>query len=460
MNIRTVTRGASTMTITLVTLGLLASTALAYWTTLGAGSGQATAGTLLAPTGVSANPISGSATSLRVSWSHPSGRQPTSYGVTVGSKGCSVTYPAATCDVTGLTANTVYNDVVVTSLYSTAWTAAATAVTGTTNPAAPGLTITTPADGATGVALNTNFSGGTDATGNVTVQIYPGADNSAPPIGSLTGTVSGTTWSTPPATLPLNNTQYTAVATQSTAGGTTTAKTTFTTAAPTVTDTTGPTNVLSLESASGAHLAGSTLFYKNDVAGNFILVNAMTDSQSGPLSTTFPGISTPNWTHANEVVATPLGGPYKSTAYTWTATAVSPTQAERTITGRDVANNSTASILAFTPDVTAPAGGSVTPSSFSGTVITVSISAPTDAGSGVKGASVTYERQRTTINPGGNCRTNEWANTTTVTLTDSKDTVTTGFCYRYRVASATDNVGNVNTSNAFPTATGTFIKVQ
>lgn len=227
MNLRTVTRGASTMTIALVAVGLLGSTALAYWTTTGLGSGQASAGTLGAPGSVAANPISGSSTSLRVSWSHPSGLQPTSYGVTAGSQSCTATYPATTCDVTGLTASTSYS-VVVTSRYKNAWTAAATS-NGTTNPAAPSLTVTTPANGATNVATNTAISGGTNASGNVAVQIYLGTNTSGTAVGSLTGTVTGSTWATPQATLQ-NNTQYTAVATQSTAGGSTIVSTTFTTA--------------------------------------------------------------------------------------------------------------------------------------------------------------------------------------------------------------------------------------
>lgn len=229
MNLRTMTRGASTLAITGLVLCLLAGTALAYWTTLGSGFGQASAGTLQAPTGVAANPISGSATSLRVNWIHPSGLAPTSYSVTAGSQGCSTSYPATTCDVTGLVANTGYS-VVVSSLYKSAWSAPATAVTGTTNPNAPALTVTTPANGATGVAINTVISGGTNASSNVAVQLYLGSDTSTVAIGSLTGAVTGVTWTTPPATL-LNNTTYTAVATQSTAGGSSTATTTFTTVA-------------------------------------------------------------------------------------------------------------------------------------------------------------------------------------------------------------------------------------
>src|SRR5439155_12076731 len=53
-----------------------------------------------------------------------------------------------------------------------------------------------------------------------------------------------------------------------------------------------PTNSLALGTTTGAYLSGSTLFYKGNAAGSFTLVDAVSDTDSGPGSTTFPAIAT------------------------------------------------------------------------------------------------------------------------------------------------------------------------
>src|SRR5207248_3220516 len=122
---------------------------------------------------------------------------------------------------------------------------------------------------------------------------------------------------------------------------------------------TPPTDSLSLSGASGAFLSSGTLYFKSDAAGQFNLIDTVSDSGSGPASATFPALSATNWTtHSAETVSAPAGGPYTSTAFKWSATASTP--ATYTVTSKDNAGNSSAgSTLTFVSDTTAPTAGAV-----------------------------------------------------------------------------------------------------
>jgi hypothetical protein len=131
-------------------------------------------------------------------------------------------------------------------------------------------------------------------------------------------------------------------------------------------DRTPPTNVLSLANQStqsgpasttnsSSFLSGNTLWYAGGVAGNFKLQNALTDSLSGPASSTFAALGgfTSGWTFTGSTVSTPSGGPYVSNQLSWTSGTASV--ATEGVTGTDAAGNTnTASALTFRGDSFAP----------------------------------------------------------------------------------------------------------
>jgi len=129
-----------------------------------------------------------------------------------------------------------------------------------------------------------------------------------------------------------------------------------------IVDAAAPTNNISLSSISGgAYKSANNIFYRGAAAGSFNLTNAVADANSGPASSqsaTLTGTST-GWSHTPSTVSAPAGGPYVSNTFSWSAaTATTPGEV---ITGRDVANNSTATTLTTTLDNTAPTAGTVTP---------------------------------------------------------------------------------------------------
>jgi hypothetical protein len=211
-------------------------------------------------------------------------------------------------------------------------------------------------------------------------------------------------------------------------------------------DTTTPMNALSLgASPSHAFLNGSKLYFKSDTAGSFTLVNTVSDSGSGPASATFPLVSATNWTHAAQTVSTPAPGPYTSSIYSWTSGAGTPTGSQATFTSTDVAGNASANtVLTFTPDTTAPSGGSVsyTNGYLASASVSVTLTQGTDSGSGINAASGILQRSTGTLSNGSCTGFGSFSTiATNPSLSYTDSTVTDGHCYKYQYL-VSDNVGN------------------
>ena len=156
-------------------------------------------------------------------------------------------------------------------------------------------------------------------------------------------------------------------------------------------DDVAPTNAMSITAATGAYFNAGTLYYKSNAAGSFSFSNALTDSGSGPYSTTFPAIGTAGWTHALETDLT--GPPYVSTAYSWTPNPTNP--ANQTLVGTDAALQSANQVVSFVSDTSLPTGmsASVTAGYFTSLSVPVTLANGSDTGSGVN-AGVRHRRAR------------------------------------------------------------------
>jgi hypothetical protein len=218
------------------------------------------------------------------------------------------------------------------------------------------------------------------------------------------------------------------------------------------TDPTPPTNSISLTNVTGTAVqSGNTVYYVGASAGSFTLSNAVADTGSGPASSTsaaFGGTST-GWTGTPSTVSLPAGGPFVSTAFSWTAgTTSSPTEV---VTGKDFANNQATTTLTFVNDSTPPTGTiSYTNGYQVGKYVTVSFTG-SDSGSGL----VNAQLQRTSaLFVNGSCQTfGAWANLASANpvspYTDSS--VANSMCYDYRYV-LTDLVGNTFTATSANTA--------
>jgi hypothetical protein len=208
-------------------------------------------------------------------------------------------------------------------------------------------------------------------------------------------------------------------------------------------DTQGPTHAFSLASPIvGASLSGTTLYYKGNAAGSFKLVDTLTDP-SGVVSATFPAIATTGWTHAVETVATPAGGPFTSTTFSWIATPTNP--AGFAVSALDNATNSSSTGITFASDTTAPTGGSVsyTDDVYNTLSVPITTTNGSDGESGVNAASGVVKRDESVLTPATQaCAAFPGTYATNVTLVGGADTsVVTGRCYRYEWL-VSDNVGN------------------
>jgi prepilin-type N-terminal cleavage/methylation domain-containing protein len=232
-----------------------------------------------------------------------------------------------------------------------------------------------------------------------------------------------------------------------------------------------PTNSLTLASSpapAGSYMAGAngTLFYKQNAASSFSLVNAVSDTGSGPASASFPAISTAGWTHAAETVSTPTGGPYQSSTYSWNAGAGAPGAAPTTFTGSDNAGNTSTTVLAFTPDNASPTGAVTSPTAGaayrSGTWTGSITGTASDAvGSGVRQVLVSVKdttsgkcADATGAFTVSGCTTNFVAvsGTTSWSFAEAVGNLTAGHSYTVTVQT-TDNVGNSNSNAASATWT-------
>jgi hypothetical protein len=215
-------------------------------------------------------------------------------------------------------------------------------------------------------------------------------------------------------------------------------------------DVTVPTQAVTMSPAANAAMTGTVIYYKSNVAGSFTLNAAVTDSQTGPASSTFPVLTTTGWTHAAETVSTGTGSvptiSYPSSTFSWTANPTRP--GTYTVTARDVAGNTGTTALTWTADATAPTGGALT---VNGTAANAAGSTSfnktgsytigtrtdyTDASSGI--ASSVLALSTATL-AGNTCGT---FGTATVIAGNPTQSGLTNGCYRY-VLTGTDRVGNV-----------------
>ncbi len=218
------------------------------------------------------------------------------------------------------------------------------------------------------------------------------------------------------------------------------------------TDSIAPVNNLSLSNiVGGAAISGTTAYYRGSVAGSFTITNAVTDTGSGPASSTTStlGGTTTGWTHTPSTVSAPAGGPYVSNTFSWVAgTTSNPSE---TVTGRDLANNTAVTTGSLVNDSTAPTGTiSYTNGYQVGRYVTLTFTGA-DAGSGLLSAQL--QRSSANFVNGGCGSFSAFANLGSANpvspYTDS--TVSNAKCYNYRYV-LTDLVGNSLTATSANTA--------
>ena len=120
-------------------------------------------------------------------------------------------------------------------------------------------------------------------------------------------------------------------------------------------DLTPPTNTITLGSAAGAYLAGTMLYYRPAAAGSFTLSSAVADGGWGPAFASYPSVGQAGWTHGSESVTTPAGGPFVSSAFSWTGAAAGTFP--YVVTAGDLWSppNTSQTTLSVTEDSTPPA---------------------------------------------------------------------------------------------------------
>ncbi len=412
-------------------LVLHVGTAAAYFSTTGSGSSATQAANIVGPSGVS---VSQSGTTVTVSWSAAtltSGVAVQGYKVIRSDAtticGSPTLVTTLSCTDTNVPAGSyAYTvDAVYNSWDQSATSAVQTILTAPTISSAP-------ANPSNNASASISFSGGSGSTYQCKLDA-----------GAYASCVSPYT----PVSLGQGSHTFSVRALN---GGSTGPPTSYTWTL----DTVPPTQTVALAGgATGAYLSGTTLYYRGSVPGSFSLVDTVSDSGTGPASATYPSISTTGWTHANQTVSAPTGGPYTSSTFSWIANPSSPTG--YAVTAADVAGNTTSSALTFVNDSTAPTGGALT---VNGTAATVSgptsqasnstnftIGSRTDytaAGPGLRSSVLTVQSESLGASgcgaPGSG---GPFTTATTITGTTQPSGIVAGACYVYTLT-GTDNVGN------------------
>ncbi|MGV8967115.1 MAG: LamG-like jellyroll fold domain-containing protein [Cellulomonas sp.] len=216
---------------------------------------------------------------------------------------------------------------------------------------------------------------------------------------------------------------------------------------PVASDANPPTNVITFSGvAGGAFKVDNTVYYRGGSLGSFTLTNSLTDTSSGPASSTI-GALTPapgRVTYTPPAQSGPPKWPYVSGLFRWSASTDPATSTQgMTVTGMDSAGNTALTTLSLMNDSTPPAGGKLT--YYNGITakrsVSVAFAAVTDSGSGVK----SRELQRAEANLTGSV-CGSWGQFQTVTggtnpTSSLTDAVAAGHCYKYQYV-AWDNVGN------------------
>src|SRR5262249_8685889 len=207
-------------------------------------------------------------------------------------------------------------------------------------------------------------------------------------------------------------------------------------------DTVAPSDTVTLNSVTGGVFkSGTTIYYKGNAAGSFKLQDAVSDAASAPKSATFGALSggTGFSTHNSETVNTPAGGPFVSSAISWTSASGAPTIP---VNGTDNAgNSSSATTYTLSLDNSAPTGGSISvPGYVTSTSVTITSSTYSDGGSGLAGGSNTITRSNGQAPVAGGCPGSRHSGPPPVPTPDAT--------VPHRPA--TDNVGNTASVSSSP----------
>ncbi|MGH3071841.1 MAG: beta strand repeat-containing protein [Gaiellaceae bacterium] len=167
-------------------------------------------------------------------------------------------------------------------------------------------------------------------------------------------------------------------------------------------DSTAPTNAITLGSAAGASLSGTTLYYNGASGGSFTLSSAVADAGAGPASATYPALARPGWAHGAETVSAPAGGPYASSAFTFAAGSSGDFTYDVTASDAWAPANTSQTTLNLTEDSTAPAasilcdGAGCSAGWYTSSPVSVTLAAP-DAGAGLDQIRYTTDGSTPTI---------------------------------------------------------------
>ena len=224
-------------------------------------------------------------------------------------------------------------------------------------------------------------------------------------------------------------------------------------------DSTPPVNAVTLSGVSGnAVKIGDTVYYRGAAGGAFTLTNAVSDSGSGPASSTTAPLagSSSGWSHTPSTVSLPEGGPFVSAPFSWEPGTSS--EPDEVVTGSDVAGNTATTELSFVDDSDGPTGGSVNATGLVGTgpayAASTSVSLTFAKGTDPRGVAPTgalLQRATATLTSDGSSDGDcgDFGAFATVTggtdpASPKVDTVADQACYRYQYV-VKDTWGNATT---------------